>query len=58
MKKKPDRQQILLFCEDCGEKNFLSLNLAEEKRQEIKFRCQACNYLNTVLPPEPLPKTP
>jgi len=56
MKKNPNQPQVLLFCEDCGEKNFISLDQKEEKGQEIKFRCQSCKYLNTILPPDSTPK--
>nr|MBF0222924.1 hypothetical protein [Desulfobulbaceae bacterium] len=56
MEEKPSQQQILLFCEDCGTKNFISLDSNEEKGPEIKFRCQACDYLNTVSAPKLPPK--
>lgn len=52
MEKKPGQQQVLLFCEDCGSKNFVSLEHAEVNGQEVKFRCQDCDYLNTVLAPK------
>jgi|GEM_PF-5677188 len=51
MEQKTDQQRVLLFCEECGEKNFISLDQADKKGQEIKFRCPSCDYLNTVSTP-------
>ena len=52
MEKKQNQQRVLIFCEDCGEKNFLSMDRVKKKGQEIEFRCQDCNYLNTMPLPE------
>ena len=52
MEKKQNQQRVLIFCEDCGEKNFLSMDGVKKKGQEIEFRCQSCNYLNTTPLPE------
>lgn len=37
---------MIVFCEDCGEKNLIDDSQIGETK--IRFRCNACNYLNTV----------
>ena len=41
-------KKLLLFCEDCGEKNFCHYleDNAQIVKKSIRFRCKACNYLN------------
>ncbi|MEA2082942.1 MAG: hypothetical protein U9O82_01625 [Thermodesulfobacteriota bacterium] len=41
---------MILFCEDCGEKNFIDLNTITT--DIVEFRCRECSYLNRVKMPE------
>lgn len=48
---------MLLFCEDCGQKNIID---PEKVRSENnQYRCQVCNFLNTIsgIPEKPAPKS-
>ena len=49
--KKMIELKVFFFCEDCGEKNFQTLELPKKDKKDQQVRCQACNYLNTVTPP-------
>ena len=46
---------MILFCEDCGGKNFIDIDTISS--DIVEFRCQECNYLNRVPRPEPRPDT-
>jgi DNA-directed RNA polymerase subunit RPC12/RpoP len=49
MTKENNMKQALIFCEDCGERNFYHYREEKDKivKKKIQFRCKACNYLNT-----------
>lgn len=46
---------MILFCEDCGGKNFIYIDTISS--DIVEFRCQECNYLNRVPRLEPRPDT-
>ncbi len=48
--KKKSEQTALFFCEECGEKNFLSSVMAREVKGVAGYRCGACRYFNSVSP--------